>query len=65
MNNPPTTDVSIRTLTVTLTSHLNDVLWAAARDEITECIEQIACDYAATCVNDQYSVFINDGLSIY
>lgn len=45
-----------RLVNVTFTSHVSEDLWQNALDEINECIEQIACDYAAASPNDHYEV---------
>lgn len=52
------TGPTTRTVTITLTSHIDDDGWAEFIAETTEEIEQRACNYAAWAANDNYEVSI-------
>lgn len=48
------------TISVRMTSHMTDALWRSMFSEIEETVEQIACDYAAACDNDEYRVDVEE-----
>lgn len=48
----------IRTISIAYASSVTNDQWKAMADEITGAVEQIACDYAAACDDDHYSVEI-------
>jgi hypothetical protein len=47
-----------RAITVTLDSALSDDEFTDFLSEVTDAVEQIACDYAAACHDDQYEVHL-------
>jgi hypothetical protein len=50
-----------RVLTFAYSSHISDEEWRSMSRELVSEAEQAACDYAASCLIDEYELIVAEG----